>query len=137
MDDSRFTLLGNFNDWEADIIESILRQLDIPVLKKYPDTGGYLKVCTGRSIFGISLYVPETELERAREAVENIPDHSNSLEENSQEENTEVEIEDKGESFSILGVFRIIARIYIAALFLYYIGIYLGMLFRYLINLLD
>ena len=56
---------------EAEVIESILRELDIPVLRQYPDSGGHMKIYAGMSQTGVSLYVPEVELDRARQAIEN------------------------------------------------------------------
>ncbi len=69
MDKSSFALLGNFESLEAEIIESLLRQMVIPVLRQYPDSGGYMKIYTGTSHFGVSLYVPEPELDRARQLI--------------------------------------------------------------------
>ena len=69
MNDSNYVLLGNFASLEAEVIESLLRQMDIPVLRQYPDGGGYMKIYTGMSMTGVSLYVPEPDLARARQAV--------------------------------------------------------------------
>ncbi|MFI5359716.1 MAG: putative signal transducing protein [Halanaerobiales bacterium] len=71
MNESNYVLLGNFASLEAEVIESILRELDIPVLRQYPDSGGYMKIYAGMSQTGVSLYVPEAELDRARQAIEN------------------------------------------------------------------
>lgn len=120
--------MGNYNDLEAEIVESILRQLDIPVLKKYPDSGGYMEIYTGLSHSGVSLYVPEAELERAREAVENHPDIPD-YPEKTDEVEPEEEIEAAEGSVSILGILRFVARVAIIAFFLYYLIIYLFQLF--------
>lgn len=39
-----FVLLGNFTEIEARIIESILEEMDIPVMKEYPGIGGTMKI---------------------------------------------------------------------------------------------
>lgn len=76
MKDSNFVLLGNFESLEAEIVESILRQMDIPVFKQYPDSGGYMEIYAGFSQFGVSLYVPARELDKAREVIENKSEES-------------------------------------------------------------
>lgn len=65
-----FVLLGNFTEIEARIIESILEEMDIPVMKEYPGIGGTMKIYTGISQTGVSLYVPESELDKAKELIQ-------------------------------------------------------------------
>lgn len=65
-----FVLLGNFNEMEAKIIESILKEMDIPVLKEYPGIGEPMRIYTGISQTGVSLYVPESELDKAKELIQ-------------------------------------------------------------------
>lgn len=64
-------LLSVGTNIEADMIESLLRANDIPVLRKYREAGGYLMVMMGGTVYGVDIYVPEDLLDKAREAVEN------------------------------------------------------------------
>lgn len=57
------------DDREVDIIESLLRSFEIPLLRRYREAGGYLKVLTGMSVFGVDLFVPKSKLELAREII--------------------------------------------------------------------
>ena len=56
---------------EADMIESLLKVNEIPVLRKYREAGGYLMVMMGGTVYGVDIYVPEDLLDKAREVVEN------------------------------------------------------------------
>lgn len=56
---------------EADILEALLNSNGIPVLKKFRESGGYMTVYAGVSIFGVDMYVPSRLLEKAREIIEN------------------------------------------------------------------
>lgn len=60
------TAAGNI---EADLIESILKDNDIPVLRKYREAGGYMMVFMGGTIYDIDLYVPDTLLDKARDVL--------------------------------------------------------------------
>ncbi|WP_125990838.1 DUF2007 domain-containing protein [Halocella sp. SP3-1] len=122
MGNNEFALLGNYNDHEVDIVESLLRQMDIPVMRKYPDTGAYLEVYLGTSPFGVALYVPESQLSMARDVVANKFDQSEYekiIWEDEKE--TETETYEHDSDFSILAVFRFMARISISGFFLYYL----------------
>lgn len=63
-------LLSAASSIEADMIEAILKSNDIPVLKKYKESGGYLKIYMGDTIYGVDLYVPQPLLDKAREIIE-------------------------------------------------------------------
>ncbi|HEX2944996.1 MAG TPA: DUF2007 domain-containing protein [Clostridia bacterium] len=63
-------LLSVGSSMEADMIESLLKANEIPVLRKYRETGGYLMIMMGGTIYGVDLYVPEDLLEKAREIVD-------------------------------------------------------------------
>ena len=52
---------------EADIVSALLESEGIPVHKKHNLTGDYLEVFANATIFGIDLYVPPQELEKAKE----------------------------------------------------------------------
>lgn len=62
-------LTGIVNERETEIIESMLKAYDIPVLRKDRGAGGYLKIYMGMTYMGIDLYVPESKIELARELV--------------------------------------------------------------------
>lgn len=51
---------------EADNLEAMLTDADIPVLRRYRGSGQYLKVYMGKTRLGVDLYVPGSDLERAR-----------------------------------------------------------------------
>jgi len=48
------------NEIEAGALETLLMENSIPVLKKYPGLGEYLKVYMGMVNIGVQLYVPES-----------------------------------------------------------------------------
>ena len=54
---------------EADIVIALLESEGIPVRKKHNLTGDYLEVFANITPFGIDLYVPPEELERAKELI--------------------------------------------------------------------
>ncbi|UWG99009.1 DUF2007 domain-containing protein [Dehalobacter sp. DCM] len=69
IDRTKWILITEANEVEADIIQSIFESEGIPSLKKYSDAGGeYLKVYLGKTNFGIDIYVPE-ELKDKAEAI--------------------------------------------------------------------
>ena len=64
----KWAFLINFeDDREVVVIESLLSSFGIPILRKYRGIGGYFKILTGMTAFGVDLYVPESQLEAARE----------------------------------------------------------------------
>lgn len=54
---------------EKNVVESLLKSHAIPLLIKYKGSGGYIKIITGNSNFGIDLFVPESKLETAKEII--------------------------------------------------------------------
>lgn len=64
-------LVSAGSDMQADILESKLKFYGIPVVRKYRENGGYLKIYMGATPFGIDLYVPARLLADARELMEN------------------------------------------------------------------
>lgn len=64
-------LLSVSSSMEADMIESLLKADDIPVLRKYRESGGYMMIMMGSTIYGVDLYVPCDMLDKAREIVAN------------------------------------------------------------------
>lgn len=62
--------LANVSDEiQASIIISKLSLYDIPVLKKYKESGSFMAVYMGNTLFGIDLYVPSKLLSKAREVL--------------------------------------------------------------------
>ncbi len=61
-------------DAQADLLISLLRSYDIPVIRKYDKDGTLGKVVLGFSGYGASLYVPESMLEDARALLEPVDD---------------------------------------------------------------
>ncbi len=55
---------------EAGMLESMLSEAGIPVLKKSKGSGAYMEVYMGISHTGIDLYVPETSLKEAVQIIE-------------------------------------------------------------------
>lgn len=60
------TAAGNI---EADMIEAILKDNGIPVLRRYREAGGYLMVFMGGTIYDIDLYVPVKLLDKATDVL--------------------------------------------------------------------
>jgi|LSQX01.3.fsa_nt_gb hypothetical protein len=58
------------NSINADIIEAILKDNNIPVLRKYREAGGYMMVFMGGTIYGVDLYVPQQLLDKAKEVID-------------------------------------------------------------------
>lgn len=55
------------NSIEADMIEGLLNENEIPVLKKYSDAGDYMKIFAGSVNSDVGLFVPSHLLEKAKE----------------------------------------------------------------------
>jgi hypothetical protein len=62
-------LISGSTGSDSMIIEGCLRSADIPYLKKDRESGGYLRVVSGFSVFGSDYYVPSALLTRAKEAL--------------------------------------------------------------------
>jgi Protein of unknown function (DUF2007). len=52
------------------LIESTLKENNIPYIMKDKGTGGYLKIITGASIYDTEIYVSDNDLEKARDLVD-------------------------------------------------------------------
>ena len=55
------------DDFEADILESILKSEGINIYRKYKGSGGYMKLYMGISNQGIEIYVMLTDYDKAKE----------------------------------------------------------------------
>lgn len=60
-------LISVANQNEANIIRKLLEANNILTLQKHRESGGYLEVYMGISSFGIDVFVPESQLEKAKE----------------------------------------------------------------------
>ena len=60
-------LVAAANEIEAQIIIAKMEAADIPVLTKHRESGSYMKIYMGTSIFGMDLYVPAGAYEDAKE----------------------------------------------------------------------
>ena len=69
--DKEAFLVSVANSIEADMLEALLKDNSIPVLKKYREAGDILQIYMGGTSFGVDLYVPGQLLEKAREILEN------------------------------------------------------------------
>lgn len=57
------------NQIEAGMIESLLEEENIPVLRKQRGAGQYMEIYMGMSTEGVELYVPAESLEKASELI--------------------------------------------------------------------
>ena len=61
-------LLADVDDGvEAGLLEGLLRQNDIPFVKRHREAGEYISILMGRSAYGVGILVDERDYERARE----------------------------------------------------------------------
>jgi|GEM_PF-3085997 len=57
------------NDFDADVMLSLLRSCGIPCLKRYDGFASAAKVYCGSSNLGVKIYVPSAKLEEATEII--------------------------------------------------------------------
>lgn len=62
-------LTNVLDQYEANIIESILVPNGIPVLLKHREAGSYLNIGSGMTVFGVDIFVPQKRLEEAKELI--------------------------------------------------------------------
>lgn len=67
--DTEAFLISAANEMEASLLISKLNAYDIPVRKKYRESGDYLSIYMGSTPFGLDLNVPSKLLEKAREII--------------------------------------------------------------------
>ena len=58
------------DEFEANILETLLNSNGIPILKKFPGAGGYLSLYMGKTSSGIDIYVPSKLFDFAKELVD-------------------------------------------------------------------
>ena len=76
--------VGDVN--EATMIQSLLESSGIHSVRRYRESGGYMKVYMETTVFGIDIYVAESNLETAREILESDIDSSSDILEEDQED---------------------------------------------------
>lgn len=70
LEDSEIALLkADVDKIEADVIISLLKSFNIPVMKKSKGTGELMEIYFGSSKFGVDLYVPSKALKEALELI--------------------------------------------------------------------
>jgi len=72
---------------EAGMIEALLAEADIPVIRKQRGAGQYLEIYMAMSTYGVELYVAEEHLEKARELIGHTQAQSHELDEEMAEAN--------------------------------------------------
>jgi len=123
-------LLGNYSKHEIPFVESILESHDIPTLRKYPETGGYLDIYMGYNAFGIDVYVPVQKIEEARMILK-------SGEEKMKMNSRYKQKEDKSESKSIFTYFSFIMKGILIIFIILNIGFLFSSLFKFILKLLK
>ncbi len=64
-------LLQVYNDVEADIVEGLLSQYNIPIIKKYRGNKSFIKTIMG-TVLGVDVFVRAEDFKAAKDIVENI-----------------------------------------------------------------
>lgn len=54
------------NNYEIDLIKSLLEENEIPYILKERGIGGYMKIISGSSFFGTDILVEKSSFERAK-----------------------------------------------------------------------
>lgn len=70
--DAPVFLMNVPDDLNAGMLETMLQESGIPVMRKYPEAGHYLHLIMGTSLYGTDLLVPASHLEAAKELIANI-----------------------------------------------------------------
>ncbi|MTV49017.1 hypothetical protein GJ688_08500 [Heliobacillus mobilis] len=113
MDKDTWTHLINVADvYEAEVVESILQEANIPFLRKYVGTDGYLKIVTGGTFNNVELYVPEIFYDDAVNLISISYEEDNSSDETYQQDKSHwSEIILIAIAFSLLyGLFMVLAN---------------------------
>jgi len=68
-----FVLLCSQDDAvETDLLVALLNSSGIPTLLKRHESGAYLHIIMGRSIFGVNVHVPSSQVVKARELLSDL-----------------------------------------------------------------
>ncbi len=68
--DNSIFLKNVADEFEAGVIESKLKEAEIPVIRKYKEAGSYINIYMGNTVYGIDLYVPSQLFVEAKEIIE-------------------------------------------------------------------
>lgn len=60
---------------EAELIANLLRNSNIPALRKSTGVGGYMNIYMGYSVFGEEIYVDEKDYDKAQEILKELDDY--------------------------------------------------------------
>ena len=105
---------------EAEIIMGLLKSEGIPAIRKHVFTGDYLEVIGNSTPFGVNIFVPPAELEKAREMLgaktEILGDEFFSEMDFSQEEEEEIDVysDNKG--------MKVFIKVFLAACVVFVVG---------------
>lgn len=69
------------NEIEAGMIETLLAEENIPVIRKQRGAGQYLEIYMAMSTYGVDLYVAEEQLELAKALVGQVQEQNGELDE--------------------------------------------------------
>lgn len=69
------------NEIEAGMIETLLAEENIPVIRKQRGAGQYLEIYMGTSTYGVDLYVAEEHLEMAKTLISHLLEQNGELDE--------------------------------------------------------
>lgn len=87
-------LLASYSfEEEALVIEGLLKSIGIPYIRRYDKFGDYLKITTGTTRMGISIYVAEKDYEFAKEILNSEHEFSEELLE--EDEDKEMSIDNR------------------------------------------
>lgn len=62
-------LVSLSDGFQADLLEGLLKEQGIPMLRRKLGSGGYMQAYMGFSVFGEEIYVDEADYERAKEVL--------------------------------------------------------------------
>jgi len=69
------------NEIEAGMIETLLAEENIPVIRKQRGAGQYLEIYMGTSTYGVDLYVEEEHVEMAKKLIGHLLEQNGELDE--------------------------------------------------------
>ena len=71
-DEGQELLMTVYNPAELAVVQSVLRDAEIPFLAKDRGSGGGMKIIAGYSVFGTDIFVLEEHLDTAKALFENV-----------------------------------------------------------------
>lgn len=111
------------NDFEADVIESLLKGYNIPVERKYRNIDGYIKIVAGISYNEVQIFVPSKLLSVSKEILnspnETLTDERISYVDNEYNADSNFELSDFRKSTSKIFTYIIISMFVLMTLLKY------------------